>query len=674
MSAVHPLVETPQDAARRLFSREIAAGARPEGLHTYTDANGTEMFHVVRLRQANGEKLVRPITLNGAGYKQGRGDKPPQGWPLYRLADLLADPAATAWVVEGETCADALRKLGMVATTTGSCSSADGADWTPLRGRSVRIWPDNDGPGAKYADAVAERLRALGCAVGVLDAAALNLPEKGDCVDWLAANPGATADDAAALPVVPAEDEPGGAHDPCSHLANAHRIIRHFGDTMLFVEGIGWHVWAPPWRHDELGARLTVQPLGKLIAQEAADMAPWVAAAPSADERNRREDAMSRRFKWAGASENATVIEASLRMAAPHLACRAADMDAKPMLLGLPAGVLELDTGTHREHRTTDLLTKTAGCDFDPDAKAPAWERFIAEIMAEDAELIDFIHRLAGYALSGHRGEHLLPICWGRGANGKSTFLGALHATLGDYAGTAAPGLLIQRHGSDHPTGLADLQGRRLVVASETGEAGRLNEEQVKLLTGGDRITARRMRMDFYEFEPTHLLLLQTNHRPRVGGTDEGIWRRLRLIPFGVTIPPEKRDARLPETLRAELPGILAWCWRGWQRYQAEGFNEPEAVRTATAAYRDASDLVGAFLADSCVVEAGATATARELYSAYRAWCEGSGEHPRPQRDFGMRLTERGFERVRYGSGFRWRGLRLADDGAAEYLRQARGH
>src|SRR5690606_30840565 len=165
------------------------------------------------------------------------------------------------------------------------------------------------------------------------------------------------------------------------------------------------------------------------------------------------------------------------------------------------------------------------------------------------------------YMLSGRRGEHLLPILWGSGANGKSTFLGALQAVLGDYASSAAPGLLIQKHGNEHPTALADLQGKRLVIVSETGESGRLNEEQVKALTGGDRITARRMRMDFYTFAPSHLLALQTNHRPRVAGTDEGIWRRLRLIPFAVTVPPERRDPRLPEKLRAELRSEERGVW-----------------------------------------------------------------------------------------------------------------
>ncbi|MFA7541986.1 MAG: phage/plasmid primase, P4 family, partial [Lysobacterales bacterium] len=366
-------------------------------------------------------------------------------------------------------------------------------------------------------------------------------------------------------------DEPTAAHDPCSHLANAQRLVEHYGDQLLYVEGIGWHVYGPPWRHDELAVQRLAQGLGRIIANEAAGMAPWVAEAPDKATREQRQKDMDRRFRWAGQSESLPTIEYSLAMARPLLAVQAADMDAGHDLLGLPSGVLDLQTMRHRRYHTKDRITKVAGCDFDLSATSPTWERIIDEAMGADPELVDYLQRLAGYMLSGRRGEHILPVAWGTGANSKSTILGALQAVMGEYASSAAPGLLIQRHSNEHPTALADLQGRRLIVVSETGETGRLNEEQVKLLTGGDRITARRMRQDFFTFEPTHLLALQTNHRPRVSGTDEGIWRRLRLIPFAVTVPPELRDPALPEKLRAELPGILNWCLEGWRRYREQG-------------------------------------------------------------------------------------------------------
>ena len=464
----------------------------------------------------------------------------------------------------------------------------------------------------------------------------------------------------------------------CTDLANAHRIRDHFGERMLFVEGVGWHTWSPPWRLDELGARRIVHALGKIIAQEAADMAQWVAAADDMNERERRQKIMDARFDWAKQTESAHRIEAALRMAASLLHVKAEVLDANPMLLGTPSGVLELDNGQHRGHDPRDYLTKIAGCDFDSTATAPIWERFIAEIFADDGELIDYMQRLIGYMLSGQRGEHLLPIFWGGGANGKSTLLGTIQFMLGEYAGGAAPGLLIVKGGNEHPTGLADLQGRRLVIASETGEAGRLNEEQVKLLTGGDAITARRMRMDFYTFMPTHQIVLQTNHRPRVSGTDEGIWRRLRLIPFAVTIPKERRDPHLSDKLRAEAPGILTWAWQGWQKYREHGFSEPAAVRVATDGYRETSDVVGQFIAECCITNRAVTAKAGDLYTRYTQWCEATGERAATQTDFGRRLSDRGFEKLDKVQGARgWRGISILHEdkgtSAVAYLRATRG-
>lgn len=456
-----------------------------------------------------------------------------------------------------------------------------------------------------------------------------------------------------------------GAQDPCTHVANAQRIGYHFGERLLYADGIGWHTWGPPWRHDDLGALRIVQRLGRLIANEAADLGQWVAAAADSDEMKRRQAVMDTRFKWARLSESKQTIEASMALAAPLLACKAEALDSHPMLLGLPGGVLELDTGKHREHRHQDLITKVAGADFDPMASAPTWKRFIGEIMGDDPQLIDFLQRLAGYALSGSRGEHLLPILWGSGANGKSTFLGALQHVLGDYANSAAPGLLIQRNGNDHPTGMADLQGRRLVIVSETGEAGRLNEEQVKALTGGDMITARRMRQNFFSFKPTHLLMLQTNHRPKVIGNDEGIWRRLRLVPFAVRVPPERCDTALPDKLRTEAAGILAWAWQGWCAFQLDGLPVPDKVKAATSEYRGASDQIGAFLEECTDLGDSFSTSAGDLYRTYSSWCEDSGDQPRNNREFGMRLRDRGLKRVRSTGVRLWRGLRLADTAKA---------
>ncbi len=454
--------------------------------------------------------------------------------------------------------------------------------------------------------------------------------------------------------------------DPCSHVANGNRIAAHYGDRLMFVDGLGWHEWGPPWRADSLGAIRVVQTLGRLVALEGAELGTFVAEAPDADERKRREKVQAQRFKWASDSESAGNIAASMRMAEPRLCVKPEALDADPWLLGTPGGVLDLRRGEVREHRQSDLITKTAGCDFDPNAEAPTFERFVSEAMGGDPGLIDYLGRLSGYLLTGDRSAHVLPIFHGAGGNGKSVFLSTVQAALGEYAGVAAPGLLMQTHGSEHPTGMADLQGKRLVIVSETGEGGRLAEDRVKYLTGGDRITARRMRENYFQFDPTHQLIMQTNHRPRVSGSDEGTWRRVRLVPWTVVVPPERRDTGLAVRLRGELPGVLAWMVRGLQRYLHDGFKEPAAVWAATAEYRTSSDVVGAFLAECCEVAAGEMSTAAELYRAYVGWCHDSGERAMAQREFGMRLGERGFERKRYGGGMRWFGLSVASGVASE--------
>ncbi len=657
---------------------DAARSASPATEYNYADEHGEILFQVVR-KEGHKFSQRRQDESGGWVYKVGGVRQVP-----YRLPELLANADGLVFVVEGEKDVDNLRAAGLLAT----CNAGGAGKWRDhhsehLRDRDVVVLPDNDGEGRKHAEKVRDSLTGIARLVRVLELPGLAV--KGDVSDWLAA--GGTADalvgmlpNAEAAPAdkrqasrkrkaskpiaVPSTDglQWAGAHDPCTHLANAHRLVQAFGDHLLYVESIGWFTWAPPWRHDDLGSRRIAQGLGKMIANEAAALAPWVAAANDTRERDEREAVMRARFKWATASENAMNIESSLRMAQPLLSCKADVMDAAPMLLGLPSGVLELDTGKHREHRQSDRLTRTAGCDFEPTASCPTWLRFVGEVMGGDPELLAYLQQLAGYALSGHRGEHILPILWGGGANGKTTFLGTLQHMLGDYAGTAAPGLLIARGGNEHPTGLADLQGRRLVVVSETGEAGRLNEEQVKALTGGDRITARRMQMDFYQFDPSHMLILQTNHKPRVTGTDEGIWRRLRLIPFTVTVPADKRDPKLPDKLRAEARGILAWAFEGWRKYQRDGFLTPAAVTAATNEYRDASDQIGAFVSESCEVGIHFTVASADLYRAYSTWCEEAGERPRSQRELGMRLAERGFDRSKGTAGARrWHGLTVSD-------------
>jgi putative DNA primase/helicase len=262
--------------------------------------------------------------------------------------------------------------------------------------------------------------------------------------------------------------------------------------------------------------------------------------------------------------------------------------------------------------------------------------------------------------------EHVLAFLYGLGANGKSTALSTLHAMLGDYATPAPRGLLFRARGERHPTELATLHGRRFVTCSEIEDGQAFDEALVKDLTGGDPIECRRMREDFWTFTPTHKLFMAGNHKPTVRGDDEGIWRRMRLVPWTVTIPEAERDTMLSEKLRAELPGILAWAVRGCISWQAKGLETPRAVRDATSDYRSESDLVGQFFAEHVVFERDANMARKVLRETYETWCKENGADALGAKRFAGRLRERGVVdgKVRQGAQVLdgWRGVRLATD------------
>ena len=285
--------------------------------------------------------------------------------------------------------------------------------------------------------------------------------------------------------------------------------------------------------------------------------------------------------------------------------------------------------------------------------------------MAGNAELVGFLKRIVGYALTGVTKEHVLAFLFGGGANGKSTFTTLVHVMLGDYATPAPRGLLFRARGERHPTELASLFGARFVTCSEI-EEGQAFDEGSWRSTGGDHVECRRMREDFWSFVPTHKLFIAGNYKPTVRGDDEGIWRRMRLIPFTVTIPPAERDKSLPEKLRTELPGILAWAVRGCLEWQRDGLGEPAAVVEATKVYRDESDAIGEFLRLSVVFDAEATIARKTLREEYENSVKDAGGTPVGARRFTARLRAKGVVDTTVRVGMKvvdgWRGVRLMTD------------
>ena len=337
-------------------------------------------------------------------------------------------------------------------------------------------------------------------------------------------------------------------------------------------------------------------------------------------------------------------------------------MDQDGWLFNVANGTIDLKTGSLSAHDRADLITQLCAVPFVPSAKCPLWDATL-KMFLKDQVLIDFWQRLCGYAMVGVVRDHILPVAYGIGSNGKSTILGALLELFGsDYAIKAAPDLFMAKMGNSHPTDRADLFGKRLVVAIETEQGRRLNEVLVKELTGGDRIRARRMREDFWEFSPTHTLLMATNHKPSVQGTDHGIWRRLKLIPFSVVVDAFVEDKAMPEKLRAEFPGILAWCVRGCLEWQKTGLQEPESVTQATKNYRSEQDVLGAFLGEHTVELEGTRVRCGKLYERYRKWAESGNEDCLTMTAFGLAMQERGVQTIT-SNGKSYLGIGLCDAG-----------
>lgn len=361
----------------------------------------------------------------------------------------------------------------------------------------------------------------------------------------------------------------------------------------------------------------------------------------------------------------------------PELVISHDELDTVPFLLNCKNGTLDLRTGQLRGHDPKDLITKLCPIEYDPSAPCPRWERFVSEVMEDKVELIEFLQRYAGYVLSGDVTEQILLICWGAGANGKSTFFETLLEMLGpDYATAGAEGLLTAKKRDSHPTEIADLFGRRLVVCAEIDAGREMSEARCKQLSGNDTLKARHCKEDFWSFVPTHKTVLYSNYLPKVKGVDHGIWRRLVLLPWQQKFwNPDKgesgeekykRDISLRDKLRQELPGILSWCVRGFQQWQAQGLCPPDSVRAATAQFKIDSDELKDFFADCCDLgDARFWVRLKFLYKEYQDWCSRSGFNPDTQKTFSQKLAERGLKKDRDSTGILFYGVKLKTPSAS---------
>ncbi|MBN1339482.1 MAG: hypothetical protein JXA03_09170, partial [Bacteroidales bacterium] len=340
------------------------------------------------------------------------------------------------------------------------------------------------------------------------------------------------------------------------------------------------------------------------------------------------------------------------------------DFDVQCSLLNCQNGTLDLLNREFKPHNSSEHLSKISEASFEPSAKCPRWENFLKTIFQADTEQILFIQKAVGLSLLGEVKEQCLFFCYGSGANGKSVFSETIRHLFGNYYQKAPAEMLMARDYKQQNTNdIARLKGVRFVIASELQDGQRFNEAFLKDLTGGDKIAARFLYKEFFEFTPSHTLWIYGNHQPIIRGTDEGIWRRIRLIPFTYQIPSEKRIP-LPDLVASfveELPGILNWALDGLDAYRQEGLTDCKAVRDATAIYRKDSDSLGTFLSECTELDKSSETKQSELYETYHNWCERTGEYPINSRRFCAMMRERGFSDRSGSQGMKiWRGISLS--------------
>lgn len=648
MRDLFPRDETPRAAVVRRVRYSVRdAEGRLVAIHVRTDKAGgkKEMWWELPdgTRRLNGLKL--------------------EDLPLYRVEMLHRDDRSVVFVVEGEKAADALGSLGVpvVGTVTGSSACPSQDQLGHLADREVILWPDNDDAGRQHMERVAARLDAIGVACRVVvwpDA-----PTKGDAADFVAKGLG--LDELRALYAdapywAPAAagslEAPGDALAHLTDLGNAQRLVARHGPNIRWCDGMGrWFHW-----NGELWEQVSGTILQDLAKETALSIYDEAVAAPDREQ----QVALMKWAKSSGSARSIASMVALTKTVVGEIAIDADKLDADPMVLGVQNGVVDLRTGEGRLPARDDFVTKCCRAAFDPDAACPLWDAFLDRIFDGNADLVGYVQRAVGYSLTGKTGERVILILHGTGANGKTTFQEVVAHVMGTYAMSTPVETLVAKKDRGIPNDLARLKSARFVSATESERGAKLAEAFIKAVTGGDRVTARFLHQEFFDFVPQLKLWLATNHRPEISGGGKAVWSRVRLVPFEVEIPEDERDPDLKAKLLEEANGILAWAIRGCLEWQRTGLREPQTITAANRGYEEDEDVLGAWIEDCCVVEPNVWTGSTELYTSFAAWAKGHGEEELSAKAFTQSLAERkNLRRQRQaGSGVRgFSGIRLLE-------------
>jgi putative DNA primase/helicase len=439
-----------------------------------------------------------------------------------------------------------------------------------------------------------------------------------------------------------AQEAPGQGHvHDLSDIRNGQRFAEQHGDNVRYdLSRECWLEWdGHRWAE---AAQVAIEARAKVTA-----ISNWDEA---------KDGNSTKQAAFAVRSQSAAGIHGMLKMgrSEPALGVAGEAWNKDIMLLNTPSGTVNLRTGKLSPSKQSDLITRMTAAPFDPEAQCPRWLRFLEEIFVyedgrTDRDLVQYMQRLVGYALTGSTVEQKFAIFHNTGSNGKGVFVNVIQAIMGDYAGgTPADLLLAKRSGEPDHRALAYLYGKRAVFSNEVDAGRRLNEALVKNITGSDPITTHRLYENLWTFTPEFTLMLATNFLPEIRGTDVGVWRRVHRVPFNRTFKGNDIDENLEEKLRAEAPGILAWAVEGTLEWLMDGLAAPWAVTRATEEYRAENDIIRRFIEDCCdTSDRKAIEAAGAIYSGYKGWCESEGLKPVSGTAFGSELTKQGFSQDR---------------------------
>ncbi|WP_169717786.1 DNA primase [Sporomusa silvacetica DSM 10669] len=620
--------------------------------YDYTDAAGALLFQAVRM-EPKGFYQRRP---------DGRGDwindlKGVEPVP-YHLPELLAaiERNQTIYIVEGCKDAENIIKLGMVAT----CNSGGAGKWTVLHskyftaGCNVVVLPDNDIPGHDHAQSVARQLHERSCHIKVVNLP--DLPPKGDVSDWL--NTGHTHDELLRLvesapywEPVQAEPVNGPKHFHYTELGSAERLLYQNAEDIRFCPELNlFLVWdGKRWKKDTDGGikRLAMQMVRGMY-----------------DVSNVTEPEVQ--LKWAKTCESRAKLESivELTKALPGVPISINELDQGKYLVNCLNGTIDLKTGKllphAKEHNITHLLPFEYRS-YDADSDCRRWVQFLCEITDNNLEIMRYLWKVAGLCLSGDTSEHVLNIFYGaEGRNGKGVFIQVLQDILGELQCNLPFATFEPKNAGGIPCDIAAMAGKRLVIAQESNEGKRIDEATVKSLTGGDMLTGRFMRCDFFQFKPTHKIIMSTNNRPVIKETSNAIWARLRLIPFEVSFEG-REDRRLIDKLQKELPEIFAWCVAGFAEWQREGLEPPECIKQVCREYRAKEDVIQIFIDECCTTNENVSAAAKDLYDTFITWAARNGEKPITRRVFYDRMESRKFKKYMSNGVTRFKSIGLLD-------------